>query len=242
MPLMEHLHKMKKWIIGALVGFIILLFFLFSLSSEIKYGYIDKTGMLVIKPQFDKAYPFREGLAPVKIGEKIGFINKQGEFVIEALFDQTYGFHEGLAPVCINGKYGFINKKGEFVIKPQFTIFVGSFNEGLAVVRNDKYGYGYIDKKGSYVFPPKYYVAFPFFNGIAQAVYQNKSIFFDKTGKIIASSDDKTFVGIFNEGLLAIKLDKKYGFINTKGKIVIKPKYDKACNFNEGLAAVGLKK
>ncbi len=29
-------------------------------------GYIDKTGKYVVKPQFEGAWDFREGLAPVK--------------------------------------------------------------------------------------------------------------------------------------------------------------------------------
>jgi len=31
-----------------------------------KYGYIDKTGMIVIEPKFDTAGPFSEGLARIE--------------------------------------------------------------------------------------------------------------------------------------------------------------------------------
>ena len=31
-----------------------------------KYGFIDKSGKVVIEPQFDEAYPFSEGLAWVQ--------------------------------------------------------------------------------------------------------------------------------------------------------------------------------
>ena len=44
----------------------------------------------------------------------------------------------------------------------------------------------------------------------------------------------------FSEGLATVKLDGKYGFINTKGKEVIPCKYDYAGEFSEGLAKVGL--
>ena len=43
---------------------------------------MDKTGTVVIKPQFDDACVFSDGVAKVKIGGKCGFIDKTGEFVI----------------------------------------------------------------------------------------------------------------------------------------------------------------
>ena len=47
-----------------------------------KFGYIDETGRIAIKPQFDQAYPFTEGLAAVSIGSKLGFIDTAGKVVI----------------------------------------------------------------------------------------------------------------------------------------------------------------
>lgn len=42
----------------------------------------------------------------------------------------------------------------------------------------------------------------------------------------------------FSEGMAAVKLDGKWGFIDTNGTVVISPKYDGAYSFSEGLAAV----
>lgn len=54
---------------------------------------IDKAGKVVIKPQFDAAYGFREGLARVLTGEnadlgwvgdaKCGYVDKTGKYVWE---------------------------------------------------------------------------------------------------------------------------------------------------------------
>lgn len=47
-----------------------------------KEGYIDATGRIVIKPQFDEVESsFSEGLAPVKIGNKWGYIDKTGRIL-----------------------------------------------------------------------------------------------------------------------------------------------------------------
>ena len=44
----------------------------------------------------------------------------------------------------------------------------------------------------------------------------------------------------FSEGLAKVKINDKYGFINTKGEIVIEAKYESASDFSEGLAVVGI--
>src|SRR5215204_6677153 len=42
-----------------------------------KYGYVDKTGNVVIQPQFDEAEDFTEGMACITINYKEGFINRK---------------------------------------------------------------------------------------------------------------------------------------------------------------------
>jgi hypothetical protein len=44
----------------------------------------------------------------------------------------------------------------------------------------------------------------------------------------------------FNEGLAAVGLNNKHGFIDKTGNVIIPLKYDDVRRFNEGLAAVGL--
>ncbi len=57
---------------------------LFRIEQNGKWGFIDKTGKVVIEPQFDDAWLFREGgLASVKIGDKHGYIDKTGKYVWE---------------------------------------------------------------------------------------------------------------------------------------------------------------
>jgi hypothetical protein len=55
---------------------------LWPVKKDNKWGYIDKTGRLIIPFQFDTADYFSEGLAAVGIGEKTGYIDKTGKFVV----------------------------------------------------------------------------------------------------------------------------------------------------------------
>lgn len=54
---------------------------LFAVIQGGKCGYIDKTGKIIINPQFDMAMSFSEGLAIVRIGDKYGYIDKTGKYV-----------------------------------------------------------------------------------------------------------------------------------------------------------------
>ena len=94
------------------------------MSIRDKWGYIDREGKIVIKPQFDKAYSFDNGLALVrKNDEKKGYINTEGEFAIEPQVDPPFyisTLSNGLAVIKIDDKCGYINEKGEVVIEPRF--------------------------------------------------------------------------------------------------------------------------
>ncbi len=39
-----------------------------------KYGYVDKTGKMVISPVFDEAERFRDGYAVVKVQDQYGIV------------------------------------------------------------------------------------------------------------------------------------------------------------------------
>ena len=83
--------------------FVSLCFFegLVAVLSHGKYGFADKTGNLVIPPQFDQTSGFSEGVAAVKIDGKYGYIDKTGEWVIGPQYMWADRFSNGLAPACL---------------------------------------------------------------------------------------------------------------------------------------------
>ena len=88
-----------------------------------KYGFIDKRGKFVLRPQFERARRFSEGLAPVKVGSrrtgKWGFIDKTGKLVIKPQFDAAFRFSEGLAEVHVGKSTRYIDKAGNLVWKKE---------------------------------------------------------------------------------------------------------------------------
>lgn len=109
-------------------------------AAENLTGYIDKTGKMVIKPQFLGAREFSEGLAAVLVPSSTpgnpqwGYIDKTGKFIIQAQFVYAQKFSEGLASVQISygDGFGFIDKTGKFIIPPTLKS-AGSFSEGMAL-------------------------------------------------------------------------------------------------------------
>jgi hypothetical protein len=120
------------------------------------WGFIDKSGKIVIDYRFEDVSLFSEGLAPVQVGGKWGYIDKTGKTVIEPQYDYAWSFSEGMGRVLAGEKQGYIDKSGIMTIKPQYTPG-WEFSMGLARVGiQDGEGYreGYIDKKGKYVWEP----------------------------------------------------------------------------------------
>src|SRR4051812_8755457 len=78
---------------------------LFVVTVNNKQGFIDRTGKIVIKPQFQGAGEFSEGLAPVAIndnGYKEGYIDRTGKFAIKPNWDTAGKFSEAVAWVGFN--------------------------------------------------------------------------------------------------------------------------------------------
>src|SRR5258708_34786859 len=72
---------------------------LFPVRVNGKYGYISKSGEMVIQPQFDRAEPFAEGYAPARIDAHWGYIDNTGKPVIPTTYDLFDPFSDVVALV-----------------------------------------------------------------------------------------------------------------------------------------------
>ena len=87
-----------------------------------KYGFIDRTGKVVIPAQFESAEPFSEGLAAIHTCDQSFFIDKTGKTVIAKNFKYASSFSGGLAKVSILRNEtlleGYVDKTGRIVWGP----------------------------------------------------------------------------------------------------------------------------
>ena len=123
-------------------------------ASSGKWGYLDNNGRFRIKPQFELAMPFQEGLAAISVQKKFGFIDHNGKPVIRPQFDDARNFCDGLAAVMIYNqkslkKWGYIDKRGQFIIEAKFDEVADFCNGSAKVTVADKTYI--IDKSGSVI-------------------------------------------------------------------------------------------
>lgn len=150
------LYDRKGKIIAEISNLIVLDYFsegLALVANEKGWGFIDKTGKIVIEPRRAYVLGFSEGLCPVSADKNFGYIDKTGKTVIEPRFQAAFKFSNNLARVVINEKYGFIDKTGKIIIQPQYS-YLEDFKDGLAYARQDEFN-GYIDKSGKFIWKIK---------------------------------------------------------------------------------------
>jgi len=206
---------------------------LFPVEKDDKFGFIDRTGKVVIPLQFDSANDFNEGLALVTSNRKKMFIDATGKTIITPQFDIVDNFSEGLAPVNIGQKripnLGLISDPGKWGYLDR---------TGLAAVTDGDRG-GFIDHSGKMIFEVPLDVTLGFHEGVVGVLLHGTVNYFDRTGKKLPiSTEYGPKSNSFSEGLVPISVGGKWGFIDRAGKLVIQATFEDAENFSSGLAPV----
>ncbi|MDF2644747.1 MAG: hypothetical protein K0Q73_552 [Paenibacillus sp.] len=198
------------------------------------YGYVGKEGQIVIVPQFDMAFSFRERRARVQKRDQWYFIDPTGKRVSD-MYEWVGDFSEGLAIVSRNGKRGYIDTEGRMVIDLQFDNCL-RFTESMAVVQVGG-KFGYIKRCGEFAIPPIYDEVMPFFGGTACVKVNGKYGQVNKEGIMtVAPTWNRFFT--YHESLAAIRQGDKDGYIDADGNLVIPCRFDFGHHFSNGLARV----
>ncbi|WP_175202898.1 WG repeat-containing protein, partial [Achromobacter ruhlandii] len=80
------------------------------------WGYVDKQGQMVIKPAFQEAESFQNGLAAVRQEGLWGYIDKRGNWAVKPRYARASGFNaEGTALVELDERDVLIDRQGQVV-------------------------------------------------------------------------------------------------------------------------------
>jgi hypothetical protein len=181
------------------------------------HRYFEKMALIVVRTTVSKV-PTRDQL-------RYGFLDEDGHIAIAPNLDWADDFHEGLAAVRKNGEYFYIDKSGKKAI-PLPTDCSGAFefSEGLAAVAVG----------GELITSP---------DTTAGMDYRRDARlgFIDSTGKFVISPRFYPLRSVFQEGLAKVIVAdslNNFGYIDHTGDWVIKPIYDRATDYKNGIAEV----
>ncbi len=204
----------------------------------------DKNGFGVLNKSKKEIIPFNyssirfyqteedvDGYIISKIIPNYGFINQKGERIIECKYQEAGKFSEKLSPLELNGKWGFADKSGEIIIDFKYKN-ADVFLNGYSIVFDGKY-YGAINSKGDTILPFKYsYLSHANDSLVVFESQRKYGIISIVNGDTIILPFYKNKFEFNRSGLAIVKSDDGYGVINTKGKVVVKDKYDKLGNIS----------
>jgi hypothetical protein len=177
------------------------------------FGFYDRSGNLVWGPYF-LAFPFAQGRARVKRGTQAS----SEDWLIDA--------------------------SGTILPKKPLVLDGIRYSEGLIAVRQDR-KLGYMDLEGNVAIEPRYDQGGEFSEGLAAVQLGGHWTFIDKLGAVIAEFPaGVAFAEPLSDGLSLVSADRsqpgrKFGYVNRKGQWAIRPTWDDAEAFHEGLAYVG---
>ena len=210
---------------------------LFRIKIDGKLGIINNQGKVIIDTIYDYvAIPQFNIILAKNYKQHASYIyNLEGEKLFTIKNDRVDYFSKDNI-LSIKGKeYSLISLKQEYKSLGKLEQVL-EINEGLiAYEKNGKFGY--MDGNGEIIISPKYDFASPFVNGFATVGQNKKSFIINKKGKIINKMGYEG-IGKLNNGLIPVKLNGKWGYIDLLDNIKIDFQFDDASNFSLDLAVV----
>jgi hypothetical protein len=199
------------------------------------YGYVDENGRLISRPQYDIAGEFSQGLAQIDVGGKSGLIDREGHTVLEPRYGFVVPFTESAFWVTetrriTGGPPGSERFQGiPMGATTGATVIFGGFGPSAQVDSAGKWGL--VDRSGRWIRAPE-------FSGIGG---------FDAAGLVWAKAEagwglirpDGTWqveprfhaVGSLSQDRALVGIDRRWGFVDATGRIVIEPRFDFAFQF-----------
>lgn len=214
-------------------------------TTEGLWGYVNKSGEVVIKPTYVKSENFVDGVARVSTSSNtFSIINKKGEEIYKGEEETTYGpINDNVMPFKRKTGddyfYGLIDVKSkEKIIKDAKYRYMRTPYEGFIGACNKDMEWGMINTKGEvvgdlrlkYAYAPIYSKA-----GVILAKDDKKVKMFDSKGELIKSFDEYSVIyPVGKSRFFAYRANGKFDILDKEGKEVSKDSYLYAGEFDMG--------
>lgn len=165
-----------------------------KVSDSNYYGYIDKTGKVVVPISFQYVTNFREGKAiymesvdsKERSIDKFGLIDKSGRKITKAIYDWI-AIDDSTDMTAVSHTYGcgLIGSNGE-VLAPCIYEDISLSNKSSGICSAKLNGkWGYLNKQGKTIIPHKFDSGGEFSEGVAVVKYQGKWVSINTKGNIL---------------------------------------------------------
>ncbi len=225
--------------------------------DENQYGYVNKSGEVVIGMTLDSADNFKHGLAVYEELGLYGVLDASGKFLVYPSFEEAeitddgyvIGF-DGIFTIVLNEKMELV---GKFPGNQMYSIY------GNVVIQPDSEGYVFKDLSGRELgtFDDYYFIGDHFFDSGDGRLIDTSNVqigeetrevfkkkfdydfkFLDAKGNVAIDLSEYDNVHPFSEGLAVVEKNGKFGYIDTNGEIAIPIRYIDADDFIGGTASV----
>lgn len=151
---------------------------------------------------------------------KVGFVDKDGQVVVKYVYDSATPFSNGFSIVTKSNKSGIIDASGNVVLPLKYSQ-ITPWTSDVYLIKNGK-TMGLATPQGKILLEPEY-------SHISKPNCYGKA-FIAKGGKSTANSEDMYMKSYDEKANIPIgkgtyMLGAKYGIIDTRGNVLIQPKY-----------------
>ncbi len=203
----------------------------------------DTVGVLRSGKRYETIENYNGKFFPVRSRGYWGAMDRYGNENVACVYDSLLQSMDNLIVVRFKGKYGVITTSDQWQILPQ--------SYPITLVDSEHY----LEKQDSTIFLKDLKGNAIYFTTNALTALQDRLIerlpdgqekVINLQGQLVARQDainlpsniEQTFRE--SEGLIGIKRDGKFGFVDTRGRLRIANRYDNIGEFHDGLAPVSL--
>lgn len=220
----------------------------YKCKSTGKYGFLDLNGNKIIPCEYDGFNGFVEGISKVSKTidgkTKDGYIDNKGNVILPIVYENAQNFRDGWGIIKKDSNYFFADKNANLKEPPRKYDELLEFRSGYALGKvkatdNNPHSYYYINTQLKEEFSLKAYQAYLFWEDVAVVNSDNKTYqLLNKKGEIFKTLTGVETLKFTSDGMLAIKVNGKWGFMNQKGDYIVNPKYDDCESYKYGYAKV----
>ena len=224
-------------------------------DGHVKYGLIDKKSNDILPPIFTRLDCVMDELFKFKINELYGLVTSKGNIILQNKYNGIGNFEDNLACVQVivpsddryeqKKLYGYVDSSGNEILPPSYE-FIGKRNNKYSVVmKNNLWGIFCVENHHLKIIPNAAFLG-PCMDNLCKinvgGIYDKGSKettgglwgYVSVDGQIVIEPTYEQAYG-FSEGIAAVKLNKKWGFINSEGIFVVPCEYDEVeSSFKDG--------